>query len=78
MFHFLQWNPFRFISVRENENFKNYTRNKKGHIYIFGHTHLAEKDLLHNYVNSGYIDNGIAQYVIVEDGKIKLKEEWYA
>ncbi len=77
IFHFLRWNPFRFISVKENNNLKNFTKSKKS-TYFFGHTHLAEKDLLHNYVNSGYIDNGVAQYVLIKDNKISLKEELYA
>lgn len=49
----------------------------KNQILICGHTHLAETDPNSNYFNSGMINYGLGQYLIIEDGKISLKEEWY-
>ena len=49
-------------------------------ILISGHTHAAEMDLEHNFVNTGYIDYGHGQYLIVDDktGEMYLYREQYA
>lgn len=51
---------------------------KKGEIFVCGHTHYAEFNLKEQFINTGMVKYGIAQYMIIEDGKLYPKEEWYA
>ena len=45
---------------------------------ITGHTHSAELDLVSRFANSGFIRNGLAQYLeITKTGEILLHEERY-
>ena len=46
-------------------------------IYICGHTHYAEIDKNSQFINSGIIRHGIAQYLLIENDRIVAKEEWY-
>lgn len=47
-------------------------------IYISGHTHLPFINPWHNYVNSGFIDYGLAHYLLIdEQGEIELCKEVY-
>ncbi len=50
---------------------------KANEFLICGHTELAEIDLKTHYINSGLVKHGFGQYVIVEDGKIKLYKKRY-
>lgn len=50
---------------------------KKGEILICGHTHAAEIDLDNNFINTGIVRHGLGQYVLIDDGEVYLKEEWY-
>ena len=91
MLRFLMWgewivakliNPYfsqkRF--QRFNEEIKAKTREKlaPNEILVCGHTHSAEMDLAHQFVNHGVIRNGLGQYaVITDDGQIQLHEERY-
>nr|MBI5455722.1 metallophosphoesterase family protein [Candidatus Levybacteria bacterium] len=50
---------------------------KNNEILICGHTHAAEIDLKNNFINTGIIRHGLGQFVIIDDGIIYLKEEWY-
>lgn len=51
---------------------------REDEILICGHTHYAEIDLKHRYVNSGIFHFGLAQYLIIDHtGKIELHEQWY-
>lgn len=68
------------------KNFKKYNTEIKiqtqkefinGEIYICGHTHAAEIDLEHNFINTGIIRHGLAQYVVIDGNDITLHEEWY-
>jgi predicted phosphodiesterase len=47
-------------------------------IYICGHTHYAEMDRPQKFVNSGIVDYGLGQYLILNNDHIISKEEWYA
>ncbi|OGK62004.1 hypothetical protein A2334_03990 [Candidatus Roizmanbacteria bacterium RIFOXYB2_FULL_38_10] len=49
----------------------------KSEFFIFGHTHFAEFDLSHRFVNSGFIQHGLAQYLLIVNGNISPKQEWY-
>ncbi|MBI4009016.1 metallophosphoesterase family protein [Candidatus Roizmanbacteria bacterium] len=50
---------------------------KNNEIFICGHTHSAEFDLKNNFINTGFIKYGLAQYLIVDSHKLTPKEEWY-
>lgn len=50
---------------------------KKNELFVFGHTHCAEVDLENKFINTGLIKHGLGQYIVIEDGKIEAKEEWY-
>lgn len=45
---------------------------------ICGHTHYAEVDMKNGFINTGIIQNGLGQYLLVDDEKICFKEEWYS
>ncbi|MEX1061682.1 MAG: metallophosphoesterase [Patescibacteria group bacterium] len=46
-------------------------------ISICGHTHAAVMDLKNRYANCGFIDFGWGQYILIENGEIKLIKERY-
>lgn len=50
---------------------------KPGEIYVCGHTHLAEFDIPRQFINSGIVRHGLAQYLVINGEKIEAKEEWY-
>lgn len=70
----------RFILQRFNNVIKGKVARelRKNEVFICGHTHLAEYDKKNRFINTGIIRHGLAQYLIIEDGKIKIHEEWYA
>lgn len=49
----------------------------KNQIMITGHTHAYGIDLKNQYINTGFIRHGWAQYLIIENGKFKMMNEWY-
>lgn len=49
----------------------------KDYIFICGHTHAQELDLKNRFINTGIIRHGIGQYLLIENGKLKLKSERY-
>lgn len=69
---------FTFFS-RFNKKIKNQIQKTsvKNTIHLLGHTHCAEIDLKNRLVNSGIIRHGLGQYIIIENGNIIQKEEWY-
>jgi len=71
----------KFIKI-VHERFNRVIKKKMHHIpengiLFTGHTHFAEKDLKNRYVNTGFIKYGLAQFVILEGGRIESLEEWY-
>ena len=50
---------------------------KPNEIFVCGHTHLAEFNLSVQFINSGIIRHGLAQYLEVWGTTIIPKEEWY-
>ncbi len=68
----------RFAFEKFNKELKKKIAKKNNHMYIFGHTHYGEVDPKNHFANSGFILQGFGQYLIIEDGKIQFKEEWYA
>lgn len=49
----------------------------KNHIFVCGHTHAQEIDLKNKFINTGIIRHGLAQYLLIEDGKLQLKSDRY-
>ncbi len=64
------------LNKETKQNIKNNAYN--GSIYICGHTHSPEIDLKNHFINTGFIRHGIAQYLVIDNGKPELKEEKYA
>ncbi len=50
---------------------------KKNEIFVCGHTHSAEYSPDEQFINSGFMKYGIAQYILIHDDTITLKEEYY-
>lgn len=62
-----------------NEKIKKIIQKKipQDYIFICGHTHAQEFDLKNRFINTGIIRHGIAQYLFIEDNKLKLISERY-
>ena len=55
--------------ILSTQNLQNY--------FIFGHTHCPEFDEKSRFANSGVFKNGLAQYIMIENGSIKLIKQRY-
>lgn len=49
-----------------------------GNFRVFGHTHFAEFDPVHKFAVTGFIQHGLAQYLLIENGAIRPVEEHYS
>jgi predicted phosphodiesterase len=58
----------------KNQMSKEFISNR---ILICSHTHAQESDLRHNFVDTGMIQYGIGQYIMIMDGEIKLMDKQY-
>jgi len=69
----------QFLFKRYNQKIKKTFKKDfvQNQILICGHTHAAEIDLSNNFVNTGIIRHGLGQYVVVDNGSVSLREEWY-
>lgn len=45
--------------------------------YFYGHTHKVEIDEDNRFINSGIIKGGLGQYILIQNDKFEIKEEWY-
>ncbi len=52
-------------------------RFKSKEFLITGHTHSAEIDLENHYINSGFNNFGLSQYLFIEDGVVSAVEKEY-
>lgn len=52
-------------------------RFKSKEFLITGHTHCLEIDLESHYINSGFNNFGLSQYLFIEDGKVTAVEKRY-
>ncbi|MFA5136087.1 MAG: metallophosphoesterase family protein [Patescibacteria group bacterium] len=52
-------------------------KKKNGFFSIYADTHYAEFDPACNFANTGFIRYGFAQYIMIENKKILIKEEKY-
>jgi len=50
---------------------------KDNEIYIIGHNHFGEVDEKNHFAATGIILYGFAQYLTIENGRLKLHEDWY-
>ncbi len=50
---------------------------KDNQILICGHTHMAEIDLTRRFINSGMVNYGLGQYLLIENDEIEDREVWY-
>lgn len=50
---------------------------KKDEVLVCGHSHNAEFLPEQKYINSGFIRHGLAQYLVIENKKIRFVEEQY-
>lgn len=50
---------------------------KPNEIYVCGHTHLAEFNMKEQFINSGIVKHGVAQYLEISGTTVAPKEEWY-
>ncbi len=46
-------------------------------VLVCGHSHWAELNKKNRYINSGFINYGLAQYLKITDGEMELIEEKY-
>ncbi|MBU0975371.1 MAG: metallophosphoesterase family protein [Patescibacteria group bacterium] len=70
---------FYKVSTLSNVKFRNFAQREMSsdRILVTGHSHLFEFRPEDNFINTGYIDFGWAQYLIVEDEKIVYVNEKY-
>lgn len=48
------------------------THMKENEYLVCGHTHYQTNDEVHKYINSGFCRFGYLEYVIIEDGEVRL------
>lgn len=68
----------KYFGHHLNRRLKKYATPGNGHVVIFGHTHHAEHDKKINFVNTGYIQYGLAQYVILDGNRLLPQEKKYS
>jgi UDP-2,3-diacylglucosamine pyrophosphatase LpxH len=74
--YFSKGNFYKLVKF-QNKRMKFNSKRPESKFLICGHSHIPELDLENMYVNTGFINFGLAHYVIVEKGKIKLVRERY-
>lgn len=80
----------KFLISRNNDTLHRWHMNKhdktlrkiafglpKHHILVTGHTHLPSFSPEMQYINTGYINHGVAYYLLVEDGKLSFVKDQY-
>src|SRR3989338_228340 len=74
-----RFSSLKFILKRANKIMKriNKKNSNKNEILVCGHSHWSEFDLKNRFINTGFIENGVAKYLLIDDEKIIPKEEWY-
>ncbi|PIZ64025.1 hypothetical protein COY16_00450 [Candidatus Roizmanbacteria bacterium CG_4_10_14_0_2_um_filter_39_13] len=69
---------YQKLLIKNNRKLKKHLPNKSDHSYfIFGHTHSPEVDWSLNFINSGIMCHGLAQYVLIKDGNIEIIKDRY-
>lgn len=64
---------------RDNDRMREWAASNLGpnQILVTGHNHLAEFDLTHRYICTGFIRYGWASYLVIEDEKLELVQTNY-
>jgi len=72
--------PLKFILKRTGQTMKNKVKKEanKNEVFVCGHSHFADFDLKNQYINTGFIENGVAGYLIIDGGKIIPKFDRYS
>lgn len=72
-------NVMRWLFKRLNKTVKKTIRATldENHFFVCGHTHVAENDPQGKFLNSGFIQFGTAQYILIEDGVVQSKTRRY-
>lgn len=70
----------RFLNEKFNKQIKRKIIKKfrDGQYFVFGHTHVLEADEKFNFLDSGTIQYGLGEYIMIDKNGFELKEEWYA
>ena len=63
---------FRFLNERMRDNAGELGKDE---ILICGHSHVQEINLEKNYVNTGFVNHGIGQFIVIEKGDIRMMDE---
>ncbi|MBI4022726.1 metallophosphoesterase family protein [Candidatus Berkelbacteria bacterium] len=78
--------PFRLFGPRYFQVFAHHNERMKAwaaanltpnQILVTGHNHLAELDLAHRYICTGFVRYGLASYLKIEDGALELVTDRY-
>ena len=69
----------RLAYTRFNNHIKNKIvgRFKENEFLVTGHSHFAEIDLEKHYINSGFNNYGISQYLYIKEGRVTVVEKRY-
>lgn len=69
----------KVVSHVQNNIFREYAhRHMKSNEYLItGHSHSPEIDLPNHFINDGFIQNGLAVYLVIEDDKFDLVYDKY-
>ncbi len=67
---------YRYLDLKKTINYKK-KRILKDEWLILGHIHLAFLNKKIKYANIGFINLGLASYIIVENGEVELHKERY-
>jgi predicted phosphodiesterase len=70
------YKPYNILKNRELIEWKK-ENIESGTFYITGHTHLPEIDEKVEFANTGRIKHGFGDYLVLEDGKVSLKQLRY-
>lgn len=70
----------RFILKRANRIIKIKVQKelKNNEIFVCGHSHWAEFDLKNQFINTGFIEDGLAKYLLIHNGRLIPKIERYS
>lgn len=70
---------FDVVTRKLNRKMKKYARENLADLeyLIVGHTHYAEIDEKNKFLNSGFVRNGVAQYLVIDGEKVVLKKGRY-
>lgn len=66
---------YRCLDLLKTINYNQ--KNKNDNWLILGHIHLPYFNKNIKYVNIGFINHGLASYLVIEDGEVELRKERY-